>query len=620
MNFEFIIDEDGEKIITKYTGKDETVIIPKGVKSVEKNAFSNCYELKEIIFEEGIKHIGNFAFCSCENIEKIFLPQSLECIDGRWFFECKKIKCIEVDEDNKVYKSIDGNLYSKNGETLIQYAIGKEESVFQIPTGVKVISEEAFEDAMNLKAVIFPAGVEIIKNHAFAFCRNLITPIEFPNTLRRIECGAFWCCESLRSIYIPSSVEEIEENAFGGCCNIEIYCQLEENDNIIDDYYGIFGTWNDNNCIVWDYTREEFRKGNFKNNHLEDFDSDLWTELSIEDFDEALIKAKIESFYIVEKLLKKRIESDNEEIKKQSMLDLLISYFEGYYYIDKNMSEIYIDSNNQDLKMDKIIESSIIFAEYPDLINEEKELYYSGKLGLFRNILEKIYYEYKDAYEAEQYEEKLVRTILEYAEEKQKNIDAVFSGIETNLWEFHNTGELPFYLGYLPKGISYVPRFCFNQSYDEDCNNTELETIILPETIKSINNCAFEYCVNLKTITLSKNLENIGIEAFFCTNITEISIPDGVKEILDYTFGRCEELISINLPKELKKIGDYAFRGCSSLKSIVIPSTVSEMGENVFEYCTSLETIYCQAESKPGTWHENWLEDCDADVIWGYNE
>ena len=386
----------------------------------------------------------------------------------------------------------------EDGGKIITKYTGKE-SVFQIPTGVKVISKEAFRDAANLKTVIFPDGVEIIENDAFAFCRNLITPIELPNTLKRIEGSAFWCCESLRSIYIPNSVEVIEENAFGGCKNVEIYCQLEKNDNIIDDYFGIYGTWDDNNFVNWGYTLEEFRKENFKNDYLEDFDSDLWTKLSIEDFDEALVKAKIESFNIVEKLLKKRIESDNEEIKKQSMLNLWKAYFEGYYYIDKNMKAIYIDSDNQKFKMDKIIEHSIIFAEYPDLINEKNDLFYLGEeLGLFRNILVKIYYEYENVDEAEEIEEKLVRTILEYAEENQKNIDAIFSGIETNLWEFHNMDEIPFYLGYLPKGISYVPRFCFNQSYDEFCVNRELESIVLPEKIKRINDCDFEYCVNLK--------------------------------------------------------------------------------------------------------------------------
>jgi hypothetical protein len=44
------------------------------------------------------------------------------------FYGCGKLTSITVDENNKNYCSIYGNLYNKNAITLIQYATGKTDT------------------------------------------------------------------------------------------------------------------------------------------------------------------------------------------------------------------------------------------------------------------------------------------------------------------------------------------------------------------------------------------------------------------------------------------------------------------------------------------------------------
>ena len=64
--------------------------------------------------------------------------------------------------------------------------------------------------------------------------------------------------------------------------------------------------------------------------------------------------------------------------------------------------------------------------------------------------------------------------------------------------------------------------------------------------------------------------------------ITYNGVTYNVTEIGDYVFRDCENLTDISLPEGLKKIGESQFLGCDNLKSITIPSTVTEIGFDAF--------------------------------------
>lgn len=53
----------------------------------------------------------------------------------------------------------------------------------------------------------------------------------------------------------------------------------------------------------------------------------------------------------------------------------------------------------------------------------------------------------------------------------------------------------------------------------------DLESIVLPKTLKVIKKSAFNHCVKLKTIKLPHSLERIETGAFYCCGITEAMIP-----------------------------------------------------------------------------------------------
>ncbi|MDE6666545.1 MAG: methyltransferase domain-containing protein [Ruminococcus sp.] len=64
--------------------KDESYIVPSGVKIIAPDAFT-CAKPKNIVISEGVTHIYQYAFAVCKNIEKIYLPSTLELISLKVF-------------------------------------------------------------------------------------------------------------------------------------------------------------------------------------------------------------------------------------------------------------------------------------------------------------------------------------------------------------------------------------------------------------------------------------------------------------------------------------------------------------------------------------------------------
>ena len=84
----------------------------------------------------------------------------------------------------------------------------------------------------------------------------------------------------------------------------------------------------------------------------------------------------------------------------------------------------------------------------------------------------------------------------------------------------------------------------------------------------------------------------IGDDAFYrCRSLTSIIIPDSVTSINFYAFSSCDSLTSITIPDSVTSIGSYAFRSCASLTSITIPDSVTSIGSGAFDGCSSLTEI-----------------------------
>jgi hypothetical protein len=155
------------------------------------------------------------------------------------FAGCVSLMNITVSQDNSVYQSIDGNLYTKDGSILMQYAIGKTATEFVIPTSVTTIERDAFAYCSNLTSVIIPTSVTTIEQYAFAYCSNL-TSVIIPDSVTKLGAFAFHACWDLTSVVIGDDVTTIDSCAFSLCESLTtIY------------YKGMDSNWN-KMSIGWD--------------------------------------------------------------------------------------------------------------------------------------------------------------------------------------------------------------------------------------------------------------------------------------------------------------------------------------------------------------------------------
>lgn len=135
------------------------------------------------------------------------------------------------------------------------------------------------------------------------------------------------------------------------------------------------------------------------------------------------------------------------------------------------------------------------------------------------------------------------------------------------------------------EGTTSIPAYIFNCAYIN-------ATIIIPESVTSIGDCAFSY-ETLTNISLPKNLTSIGKKAFWgCKNLKNIVIPESVTSIGESAFGCCYNLANITIPDGVTEIKSGTFWVCENLKNIIIPKSVKSIGSNAFGGCKKLSDVY----------------------------
>ncbi len=114
----------------------------------------------------------------------------------------------------------------------------------------------------------------------------------------------------------------------------------------------------------------------------------------------------------------------------------------------------------------------------------------------------------------------------------------------------------------------------------------------IPDGVAEIGDRTFGACRGLTSITIPDSVTSIGSGAFvYCTSLTSLTIPDSVTSIGDFAFSDCTSLTSVTIPDSVTSIGDSAFGNCSNLTNVTIGNGVTEIGEHVFSECRSLTSI-----------------------------
>lgn len=178
-----------------------------------------CIGVSKVTIPNTVTEIRRGAFVYTKRIQSISISSSVNKIADDVFSGNNCLK-FTVDSNNKYFQAINGDLYSKDGKTLVS-ATGS--SMTKIPSFVEVIGGDAFCGNNHIVDITIPATVKTISYAAFASCKNLRNVIIEGNGLTTIESRAFQTTK-LISLNIPSSVTSFSYDAFDWAEIILVIC------------------------------------------------------------------------------------------------------------------------------------------------------------------------------------------------------------------------------------------------------------------------------------------------------------------------------------------------------------------------------------------------------------
>lgn len=147
------------------------------------------------------------------------------------------------------------------------------------------------------------------------------------------------------------------------------------------------------------------------------------------------------------------------------------------------------------------------------------------------------------------------------------------------------------------------------------CNTEKIGTkITIPSSVKKIADSAL-YGAQLKQVTIPDSVTAIGSQALSDNQFTSVRVGKHVTKLGDYAFEGCEQLTNVTLPAGLKTIGAGAFQNCWQLKKVTVPKSVTAIGKQAFGY-----RDYAQSKTRVSAW-EKTCSSCQYDrdeEMWSY--
>lgn len=152
----------------------------------------------------------------------------------------------------------------------------------------------------------------------------------------------------------------------------------------------------------------------------------------------------------------------------------------------------------------------------------------------------------------------------------------------------------------LPTTLEEIGEYAFQQLNYGCSSSLEKISLNIPAKISKIGKYAFENC-NLGDLTFAENsnLKSIGENSFYGNKLQSLELPEGLKTLDSSAFSNIQTLKSIVLPKSLESIGTHCFNNCSAVESFTCLSPTVDLKKQSFgSYTASLLNMGSKAESK----------------------
>jgi len=608
-------------------------VLPSHTMHIEEYAFSGIFYQK-IVLNEGLKTIGDYAFYypSNDNGAALVIPASVEII-GKYCFSgesedyyvmmAHRFVNVEFTKENSKLTTIGDFAFFKNARL----------TAVDLPDSVKTIGNYAFYECRNLMSVTLSEELETIGAYAFGASANTyqvpISTLIIPAKVSSIGAHAFEYCQLLTSVtfegksgspdlvlgttyrrsYEQDGVEmfAIERGyVFASCTRL---ANVELSPNIIalgDHCFASSGDSGFKVNVPADSRLATIGAFCFYKSRLESFTvpATVRNLAPIEEYGMVFNRLGIGEYAFAASAGKL---TEITFLKDKNSYPLTIGY--GAF---ENQSKL--ESIELPARLASYVSSG--GEVIPPLANGPLVFYGARSLSV-------ITAEAGGAYKVE-------GGVLYTADMKE----LVFCPV-SYIGEVSVPVSVTKIHGYAFSGCSQISAVNFMGKSNLDligeyafygCAN--IKSLVLPGSVVSIGEGAFNNNSALESITLSKKLVNFDISILNgCTALRNIFVESGNTSLVSedgvlynsgktalilYPVGRTdkeytvkESVISIGkyafcgngalevviLPAKLREINEGAFENCSAFKTVVIPNTVEIIGTNAFAYTYSLETI-----------------------------
>lgn len=261
----------GDRTFYAYKKVLKSITLPNTLEYIGASVFSDCTALTEIkLPNNSLRSLGNSAFGGCTGIKHFHIPETVWSMHNS-FSGCKGIESITVDWMSTYYRAEDGILYNLDkSEILFVYSL--DGTTLTIPKTARNIQSSALDLCTELerfeceegsvyytaaegvlyananygKALIMapkklagklvvPDDVAVVGQNAFNGC-TLLTEVQLPASLTKIDGATFRFCSSLAKINIPESVTYIGQRAFEGCSSLPEVLTIPKSVKYIGEY------------------------------------------------------------------------------------------------------------------------------------------------------------------------------------------------------------------------------------------------------------------------------------------------------------------------------------------------------------------------------------------------
>ena len=229
-DYAYKITNNGQVIITKYTGTDADVTTPDTIDGmpvigIDTNAFFDLPNLETLTISEGVQSVSDTFTGNVPKLRQIHFPSTLDfrTPDGSNYpilGSCPSLEEITVPDNSPYLYAENGILYDSAQYAVLCSAQNADLGDLVLPETVQIINTHAFEYNTHLTSIQMPDCVYLIGYQAFESCVNLET-ITLTGNISTIPSNCFQGCTGLKELTIPEGVTSIDSDAFKNCTNLQ---------------------------------------------------------------------------------------------------------------------------------------------------------------------------------------------------------------------------------------------------------------------------------------------------------------------------------------------------------------------------------------------------------------